>query len=106
MLCSDSRVDRSASVSSMRSTNVPSLPWARSQLNSAVRALPTWSCPVGLGANRTRIQQSSVVSRQSSQKRDGVGRNSLAAAYRVDSFVRLGFHADSRGVEAQRGGYF
>ena len=46
-------VDRSASVSSMRRMNVPSWPRASSQLKSAVRALPTWSCPVGLGAKRT-----------------------------------------------------
>src|SRR2546428_12491325 len=31
-------------------------PWcrAKSQLNSAVRAFPTWTYPVGLGAKRTR----------------------------------------------------
>ena len=40
---SDSRVDRSTSVSSMRSTNVPPDPRASSQLNNAVLALPTWS---------------------------------------------------------------
>ena len=33
------------------------MPRASSQLNSAVRALPTCSWPVGLGANRTRIDQ-------------------------------------------------
>ena len=54
MAASDSRVDRSKSVSSMRSTNVPPVRRASSQLKSAVRALPTCSCPVGLGANRTR----------------------------------------------------
>ena len=43
MLASDSRVDRSASVSSMRSRNVPSLPCAHNQLKSAVRAFPTCS---------------------------------------------------------------
>ena len=64
MLCSDSRVERSASVSSMRSTNVPSLPCASSQLKRAVRAFPTCSWPVGLGANRTRILQSAVINRQ------------------------------------------
>ena len=38
----DSSVDRERSVSSIRSTNTP--PWwrAKSQLKSAVRALPTW----------------------------------------------------------------
>src|SRR5664280_2261614 len=44
---------RSASVSSMRSTNVPPDWRATSQLNSAVRALPTWKYPVGDGAKRT-----------------------------------------------------
>src|SRR6185436_19147150 len=52
MLSSDSLVDRSASVSSMRRISVPSWPRASSQLKRAVRALPTWSCPVGLGAKR------------------------------------------------------
>ena len=47
--------ERSLSVSSMRSTNVPPYLRAKSQLNSAVRAPPTWSGPVGLGAKRTRI---------------------------------------------------
>ena len=76
MLSSDSRVDRSASVSSMRSTNVPSLPCASSQLKSAVRALPTCSCPVGLGANLT--SHASVVSRQ-------VAQSSVAVVSRIVS---------------------
>ena len=38
---SDSLVDRSRSVSSMRRMNVPPCPRASSQLKSAVRALPT-----------------------------------------------------------------
>ena len=52
----DARVDRASSVSSRRSTNVPPWPRASSQLNSAVLALPTCRCPVGLGAKRTRIR--------------------------------------------------
>src|SRR4051794_25937926 len=48
-------VERSRSVSSMRSTNVPPSWRAASQLNSAVRALPMCSAPVGEGAKRTRI---------------------------------------------------
>ena len=36
---------------------VPPCRRAKSQLNNAVRALPTWSCPVGEGANRTRIEE-------------------------------------------------
>ncbi len=46
--------DRSASVSSMRRTNVPPCRRANSQLKSAVRAPPTCRYPVGDGANRTR----------------------------------------------------
>src|SRR6478672_10422176 len=55
MLSSDSFVERSASVSSMRRISVPSLPRASSQLKSAVRALPTCNWPVGLGAKRNLI---------------------------------------------------
>ena len=36
--------------------NVPFCPRASSQLNSAVRTLPTCRWPVGLGANRTRMR--------------------------------------------------
>ena len=54
MARSDARLDRSVSVSSMRRTNAPPARRASSQLKSAVRALPTCRCPVGLGANRTR----------------------------------------------------
>ena len=45
-------VERSRSVSSMRSSIVP--PWRRacSQLNRAVRAPPMWRKPVGDGAKR------------------------------------------------------
>src|SRR2546427_8353443 len=38
----------------MRKTNAPSSCRVKSQLNRAVRAFPTWTWPVGLGANRTR----------------------------------------------------
>ena len=65
MPASDSRVERSVSVSSMRRINVPSWPCASSQLNSAVRALPTCRCPVGDGAKRTRITWGSRGSRGS-----------------------------------------
>ena len=51
---SSSRSDRSTSVSSMRRMKRPPSCRAKSQLKSAVRAPPTWRCPVGLGANRTR----------------------------------------------------
>src|SRR5437867_5387007 len=45
---------RAASVSSIRSTNVPWRCSAYTQLNSADRAPPTWNIPVGEGAKRTR----------------------------------------------------
>ena len=55
-ICSTfSGVERSRSVSSIRSRNWPPLPRARSQLYSAVRAPPMCRAPVGEGANRTRI---------------------------------------------------
>ena len=96
---SDSRVDRSASVSSMRRMNVPSLPCASSQLNSAVRALPTWSCPVGLGAKRTAYVRRLIRPRtqcsglNGAQQRDGVRGDRLAAADRVHAFVGLALDA-------------
>src|SRR5438552_18713733 len=50
-----SAVERSKAVSSMRSTKVAPNRFAKSQLNSAVRAPPTCRYPVGEGAKRTRI---------------------------------------------------
>ena len=50
-----SGVERSRSVSSMRSTSSPPQWRASSQLNSAVRAPPMCSAPVGDGAKRTLI---------------------------------------------------
>src|SRR5512134_1859839 len=52
----NSGVDRSRSVSSIRRMNFPPLRRACSQLNSAVRAPPMWSSPVGLGANRVTTE--------------------------------------------------
>src|SRR5262245_26706707 len=54
MACTDSVVDRSRSVSSIRSTKRPWFRRASSQLKSAVRAPPMCRYPVGEGANRTR----------------------------------------------------
>ena len=48
-----SGVERSRSVSSIRSTSSPPAWRASSQLNSAVRAPPMCSAPVGDGAKRT-----------------------------------------------------
>ena len=45
-------VERSRSVSSIRRMNLPPVRRAYSQQNSAVRAPPTCSSPVGLGAKR------------------------------------------------------
>src|SRR2546423_1489464 len=53
-IVSDSAVDRAWSVSSTRMMNVPPWCFANSQLKIAVRAPPTWRCPVGDGAKRTR----------------------------------------------------
>ena len=50
--------ERARSVSSMRSTKVPPLWRASSQLKSAVRAPPTCRNPVGDGAKRTRTGRS------------------------------------------------
>ena len=54
MDCTLASVLRSTSVSSRRSTMVPPLWRAKSQLKMKVRALPTWRKPVGEGAKRTR----------------------------------------------------
>src|SRR6516225_2111969 len=48
-----SSLDRDASVSSIRRTNVPPVWRANNQLNSAVRADPTCNHPEGAGLNRT-----------------------------------------------------
>ena len=52
---SNASVLRATSVSSSRRTNVPPVWRANRKLNSAVRAVPMWSGPVGLGAIRTRM---------------------------------------------------
>jgi len=54
MTLRNASVLRAWSVSSMRRMNTPPVWRAYSQLNSAVRALPMWKKPVGLGAKRTR----------------------------------------------------
>ena len=48
-----SSFDLSISVSSILKRKVPPSFLAKSQLNSAVLAVPRWSVPVGLGANLT-----------------------------------------------------
>ena len=79
MLASDSRVERSASVSSMRRMNVPSLPCASSQLKSAVRALPTCSWPVGLGGDAHSESTRAVSSFVQSSGRHGHSATACAA---------------------------
>ena len=54
MSSSNAGVDRATSVSSRRRMNVPPTCRAKRKLKSAVRAVPMWSGPVGLGAIRTR----------------------------------------------------
>src|SRR2546427_3610163 len=89
---SASLVDRAKSVSSMRSTNVAPAPRAINQLKSAVRALPTCSWPVGLGANLRRMLD----------ERDGVNGDRLARADGVDAFVGLPFDADLVRIDPER----
>ena len=99
MLSSDSFVERSASVSSMRRMNVPSLPRASSQLKSAVRALPTWSWPVGLGAKRHPHSHDTLL-----QQGDRVRGDGFAAADGVDAFVGLALDAHAIDVNTKRAG--
>ena len=62
MICATfSGVERSRSVSSMRSTSRPPSWRASSQLNSAVRAPPMCSAPVGDGANLTLIMAAMLI---------------------------------------------
>src|SRR4030088_1426296 len=90
---SDSRVDRSTSVSSTRRMNVPCDPRASSQLNSAVRAFPTWRYPVGLGAKRTRLGVLSL--RSGSPQRVRMDGDRFAATELAHALVGLGLHADA-----------
>src|SRR5258705_516605 len=62
-----SSVERSWSVSSILKMKTPPLRRAKSQLNRAVRAPPTWRNPVGLGAKRTRAAPGVTV------REEGVG---------------------------------
>src|SRR5262249_37682250 len=99
-----------ASVSSTRRMNVPSWPCASSQLKSAVRALPTCSCPVGLGANRTLTPDPRAGTRglrRSSlpQQGDGMRGDRLAPADGIDAFVGLALHTHAIDGHANRRGH-
>ena len=100
---SASFVERATSVSSMRRTNVPPAPRASSQLKSAVRALPTCSCPVGLGAKRTRITGSEVIVRRDRESARPRGRRSprRARSESTPSLV-LPLTLTCGGVDAER----
>ena len=52
-----SDLDRSKSVSSILIRNFPPIFCAYNQLNSAVRAVPIWNKPVGLGASLKRFSK-------------------------------------------------
>ena len=78
---------------------MPPRPRASSQLNSAVRALPTCSRPVGLGAKRSRMTVRSLPA--PADEHDGVHRHGLAAADGVDAFVGLALDADARRLDAE-----
>ena len=73
------------------------LPRASSQLKSAVRALPTWRCPVGLGAKRTRINSDLTAQLSVSQRRARTACAAMASPRptRVDAFVGLALDADA-----------
>src|SRR5215213_3386461 len=89
-----------------------------SQLNSAVRAFPTCSWPVGLGANLTRISDCGNGPRATtsqpgthlrreysrcSQQRHRVRGDRLAASDRVNPLVGLPLHADPLRGNSERG---
>ena len=73
---------RARSRSSTRITNAPPRARASSQASSAVRALPRWSWPVGLGAKRPRgtIGISRRSSDSSAHARPGASRPSSSAS--------------------------
>src|SRR5579862_7798452 len=58
--CTAASVERSRSVSSIRSRNLPPVRRAYSQLNSAVRAVPMCMAPVGEGAIRVTTGRSDI----------------------------------------------
>ena len=90
----------------MRSTKIPPRLRASSQLNSAVLALPTWSGPEGLGANRTRTAAAGalalvVTGRPCHEQRYGMHGHGLTGAHRVAALVRLALDADSITFDAK-----
>src|SRR6266849_2768676 len=68
-----SLVERSRSVSSIRSSILPPRFLAYSQLNSAVRAPPMWRKPVGEGAKRVTTGVLFILERRSHLGRFGLG---------------------------------
>src|SRR6266540_3457305 len=99
----------------MRRMNVPPEPRASSQLKSAVRALPTCSWPVGLGAKRSLISfqagpkgpalLSVPVCRVLLDPADEcyrMNRYGFASACRVDALVGLALHAHLARVDTKR----
>src|SRR5436189_4693290 len=74
---------RAASVSSTRKMNVPLVCRANSQLNSAVRAPPMCSDPVGLGAKRTRTGRVEAVVTRDLPGEKNTARSTLAHALRA-----------------------
>src|SRR5215217_8180981 len=105
MADSDARVERSTSVSSMRRMNVPPAPRASNQLNKAVRALPTWRCPVGLGAKRTRSCDMELCGMRASargQECDRMYGNAFAPSRFSHALVRLALDAHGGDADAKR----
>src|SRR5215213_10928969 len=106
-MCSTfSRVERSRSVSSIRKTNSPPLPRARSQLYSAVLAPPMCSTPVGEGAKRTLIGSDASWSSRIDGRRPRAGaRACRRARLRGDAGVQpVAAHVAPDALEARRRG--
>src|SRR5690606_41455915 len=90
----------------MRRMNTPLCFFAKSQFNTATRALPTCRLPVGLGANRVRIVSaleegmdlSSQLLREPGDLRDLLGRSRAHAAHAAEPLERrlLSRRADAR----------
>src|SRR5215213_5472940 len=101
-----SGVERSRSVSSMRSTNSPPDPRARSQLYSAVLAPPMCSTPVGEGAKRTLIGSDASWSTRVYGRRPRAGARARRRAWlRGDAGVQpVPTHVASHALEAERRG--
>src|SRR5438094_9399141 len=98
-----SSVERDRSVSSIRRMKTP--PWwrANSQVNSAVRAPPTWRWPVGLGAKRTRTSDAISVRLEQPAPRGGrESPDARAADRRVPEQIVIDVRGERRPHDERR----